>query len=163
MPQLDSIKHELFSRSVVEHKGNLSQAYRDVYDPQANGSAGASGSRLLENVNVKARVIYLMDKQGLTLERLGQELDTCVSDEDKRLKLQATQFAYKLHGATDDTLHIGDTHQHIHISTNELQSMPSGDKLAKLRELLRWVVQTNKVSPVGLVQSSIGQSSWYHW
>lgn len=137
MTELKNLKHESFAKSVVEHKGNISEAYRDVYDPQANGSAGASASRLLDTVSVRDRVIALMKENGIDLKGLTKKLTEHVNDGDKRLSLDATKFSYKLQGAVDQDNPVPSSHQHIHLHANELQSLDPAAKLAKLRNLLK--------------------------
>ena len=56
MPILENPKHEAFCQAYIKNRDNATQAYIEAgYDVEGH-SAEASGSRLLNNVEVKARI-----------------------------------------------------------------------------------------------------------
>jgi len=137
MAPLDNVKHEMFAKAIVNNKGKVAESYRDVYDPKEDVTAVVNGSRLLGSANVRSRVVELMDKVGLDLPSLSSKMKEHVNANDGRLSLDATKFSYKLHGAVEDGIHFGSTHQHLHVNESQLEGMPSLSKLGKLRDLLR--------------------------
>ncbi len=138
MPKLDNIRHEKFAHAVVKER-SAAEAYRKVYDPKANGTAKANASRLLTNDTVRARVIALMDIQGLSLDRLNSELETCVSDSDNNVKLKAVQTGYRLQGAIDSKSVNSDNSQHltINVNSNEYSGLPMDEKIKIIKDLLK--------------------------
>ena len=109
---LHNIKHEMFASSLIKNKGNQTQAYLDTYKGITPESAKTNASRLLSDGNIRSRVIEIMDRNNLSIDRLTKKLNQHVDSQDERTSLQAVQLGLKYQIQDTPT----ELHQHIHVS-----------------------------------------------
>ena len=139
MPPLENVKHELFAQALIENKGNQTQAYQEVYDPEHPVSARTHGARLVAKGCVRERVIDLLEKrEALSLKGLRNGLERTVTNSDDRLAFEGIKFAFKLHGAVDNDSDSSNTsvHNHLHLHAEDVSRLTDDQRLAKLREFL---------------------------
>lgn len=104
MPPLKNINHEKFCHKIIEKNGILKDAYKAVYPTISDKSLAVNPSQLASKLGIRERVQELLEQTGvLGLTRLTSRLSEFVDDrEDKSIALDATKFAFKLHGALDE-------------------------------------------------------------
>ncbi len=106
-----SIKHELFARSLIAHKGNQARAYLDVYKNCSTRAAPSKASRLVRNGNISCLIFELLTgdqairhlamrqiAEGLKAEKWISHKGTYVSVPDYRTRLVTAKLALKLLG-----------------------------------------------------------------
>jgi phage terminase small subunit len=67
------IKHELFCQALIEHNGNATKAYQQVYGCKGE-SAAVSGCRLLRNVKVRQHLCELLHPDDSAISELVESL-----------------------------------------------------------------------------------------
>lgn len=102
MPPLKNIKHEKFARAVIE-KPTYTEAYKEVYDPSNTrlthpNSAKDHASRLVAQGSVKNRVVELLNKQGLNLERFNEKMGQLLEGKSEDVQFKSMRLGYELHG-----------------------------------------------------------------
>ena len=101
MPPLKNIKHEKFARAVIESP-SLTKAYAKTYQVEPTKSAGNCASKILaESPAVKNRIAELLEKDGITIQRLNQKLGNLLEANSEEVQLRSARLGYELHGALD--------------------------------------------------------------
>jgi len=98
MPRLKNLKHEVFAKNVVKHKGNLTEAYMDTYKSAKQTTANSYSCLVAQRPEVKTRIQEIMDAQGLTLEFLTGELKSNIVENKKdcAIRQDAIKTGFKL-------------------------------------------------------------------
>ena len=94
---LPNPKHELIARELAKGSTQIS-AYKKGYPEASDVTANAIASRTIEDRGINQRALVLLEKAGLSEEKLASSLNECVDDEDKRIKLDATKFGLGMIG-----------------------------------------------------------------
>lgn len=105
------VKHEMFARCLIIHKGNQTKAYLEVYKSCSIKSAPSKASRLVRNGNVFGRIYELLGGNSFLLERACKQIAKCLDAEkvihlngktfsvpDNHTRLVAIKMAMKLFG-----------------------------------------------------------------
>jgi len=112
MSELKNVKHALFVRALIKHKGNAAKAYRKVYQGCSVASSYSCGSRLLRNANVQKDLQNALQSDRFELDSLCQSLSEMleakkyISDgdgglilvPDNKTQTKAVKIAFRLHG-----------------------------------------------------------------
>ncbi len=106
-----SIKHEMFARYLIIHKGNQTKAYLEVYERCSVKSAPSKASRLVRNGNVLSRTYELLTGKSALLESAMRQIVKSLDAEigvrcnqhsvpvpDYKTRLAAAKLAFKLMG-----------------------------------------------------------------
>lgn len=106
-----SVKHEMFARSLIAHKGNQTKAYLDVYKNCSATSAPSKASRLVRNGNVFSRTYelvtgesqlmhhaYKVVSKGLDAVKVIRCKGRVIRVPDHRIRMAAVNIALKLLG-----------------------------------------------------------------
>lgn len=109
---LKNLRHEFFAQKLIENKGNATQAYLSTYGGDYVNAEG-NAHRLIGNEGIRARVIAIMGQKGLALPDITDKLKQFVNSENEGIGLDATKFAFKLHGAIDPDVQAGSGVLHI--------------------------------------------------
>ncbi len=100
---LPNRKHEHFAKTIASNPLlKQDEVYLKTYPDSDSDSAIASASRLLNNVNVRARVMALLDKVDAGLPRATQKLKQHLESDTESISLDATKTVFKLAGAMDE-------------------------------------------------------------
>lgn len=103
MPPLKNIKHEKFARELAKPEiTSNTQAYMNINPGMSYNSARATAPVVLANPSIKQRVIELLDKNGLSLEKLTNKLSEHIDGDDKPISFRGVELGFKLHGALDE-------------------------------------------------------------
>jgi len=125
MPPLKNINHEKFAHAILE-KPTIGEAYLASYDPEGNRLkadtkkevATANGSRLLRNDSVTNRISELLNRQGITIERLNGKLADLLEGKSEEIQFKSTRLGYELHGVLNPEKNIGESASPILIQVN---------------------------------------------
>ncbi len=106
-----SVKHEMYARSLIIHKGNQTKAYLEVYKNCSNTSAPSKASRMVRNGNIIGRIDELLNgdthlreqaykqiSKGLDAMKYIRCKGKVVRVPDNRLRMKAINWALKLLG-----------------------------------------------------------------
>lgn len=106
------IRHRKFAEKMLQ-TGDPVKAYQSVYKKAAPMSAYVQSKLLMQQPDVRADVRELLDKSGISVEKLNKHLRSILDDSDKEVitksgdiitlvdkptKLAAVALGYKLHG-----------------------------------------------------------------
>lgn len=95
MPPLKNIKHEKFAREILTAENNK-EAYLKVYPEQSTACASTSAGRLLNSVEVRQRILELLqENEGTKPENLTRRLGQLVNSENEGIAIQSVNTALK--------------------------------------------------------------------
>ena len=135
---LPNIKHEIFARKMIENNGNQTQSYAQTYEDSNPVSSRTHASRLMAtNGNVRDRIGFLMEDNGLGLADLTREHKVCLDSDDGRLKLSSVKLGYQVLGVLDAAEQGGGSHQHIHLHEADVAQLSTEERLKRLRDMTR--------------------------
>jgi hypothetical protein len=142
------IKHKLLSEAIVKHKGDKVTAYRTIYPKcTSDESARAAVSRALtNNPSIKEGIIAVMERQGITEDRLAGKLSEflvatkdvvtgkgqVVSCRDVSTQMEAVKTGLRLHGYLSTGTNIDNRSVTVNNTIDDVQT----DKLASVVEAL---------------------------
>jgi hypothetical protein len=149
------LRHRKFAEKLVE-KGDPVKAYQAVYKNAAPMSAYVQSKFLMQQPDVRQDVKELLNKSGVTLERLNKHLKSILDDSDKEVltktgevvklvdkptKLAAVALGYKLHGAGErDSVTVQDNRS----ITFNASGIPQEQVESKLTDILQRLTDLNK-------------------
>lgn len=122
MPPLKHIKHEKFAKAVIE-KPTYKEAYLAAYDPKGDrlispATAGSNASELLRKPEVTNRIAELLNRDGISLDRLNGKLRDLLEGQSEEIQFKATKLGYELHGVLNPDKSNGESSSPILIQVN---------------------------------------------
>lgn len=161
MGKLKNKKREIFCREVLKSKGNISKAYKEVYNTKHPDAIRANSSHLFKAPEVQQRIDELLNQSGLSVEELNSKLQLLTEAEksivvDGKIKevkdcptqLAALRTAYQLRKMLGNEGQQAGQQVNIHIySPEEVSNI--GKVISELKKLNENM--GNEYSPTGEV------------
>ena len=138
MAKLKNPKHELYSKLVVKEKGNLGNAYAQIYQSNKIETCQANASRLFARPEIRSRIAELLELSGIPIERLNKKLSDLLEAEkamvvgkkieytpDNATQSDMLKVAYKLYGliGNDSEVYQDNRSISINVPVQELNSI----------------------------------------
>lgn len=100
MGPLRNVKHEVFAREVINSDSHA-EAYRKVYGDV--NAPEVSASRLLTSVNIRERILELMQESGATsIKNVVSKLGEGINSENEGIMMDGVKTALKAYGVFDE-------------------------------------------------------------
>jgi hypothetical protein len=98
---LKNKKHELFAQEIIKPGvKSPTEAYANVYGITDSHVASQSAGRMLKNIDIRQRVIELLNaNKSTTMQRLTERLGEHVESQEGHISMKAVELGWKLHGA----------------------------------------------------------------
>jgi len=101
MPPLKNIKHEKFAHAVI-NSDSQTQAYKEVYGTEGKAPE-VCASRLLSSVNVRERVLELMQQSEATsIKNVLEKLGNGINSENEGIMMDGVKTAMKAYGVFEE-------------------------------------------------------------
>ncbi len=121
--------HEMFAQALIKNGGHQTEAYMEVYKSKRD-TARHGGSYLMRNVEIRSRVVELLEAQGLGLLEVIKQLQALTqarkiivvggysdSAPDNFVRLGAIKMALRLHGILGNKMDMLE----VYLSPGELE------------------------------------------
>lgn len=94
---LPNPKHEIIAKEIASGQ-NQTDAYMKAYPKSSLQTARANASTVVEQAGINARALKLLERNGISEDKLASKLGECLDSETENIKLDATKTGFKLLG-----------------------------------------------------------------
>jgi hypothetical protein len=94
---LPNPKHEIMAKELAKGESQI-DAYAKAYPKASKTTTQGNASRVIEAAGINARALKLLEKNGITEDRLAQTLGKHLDSETETVSMDATKTGFKLLG-----------------------------------------------------------------